>query len=206
MATPVSTVISYPIDLLDYSGVAITGKTTSDFATRLAYLSTNVATTAAMTITELQGALAGLGKYLMQFNPGVIGIWDTLLIYNAGGVTRRFGPSFQVVTADQFDPIASTRAVRIDNLDAAVSTRAAAADYTSNRAAKLDALDAAISSRLSSFDGLTIIDPWTRALTAYTDPLTAGYALNRFRIGAAIVVPTPPGGIDITTLYAKSVP
>lgn len=43
----------------------------------------------------------------------------------------------------------ATRAAKLDNLDAAITSRASATDYTPTRAAKLDNLDAAITTRLS---------------------------------------------------------
>jgi len=58
----------------------------------------------------------------------------------------------------------AARAAKIDNLDAAVTSRPAAADYTAARAAMIDNLDAAISSRSSH----SAADVWavaTRKLT-----------------------------------------
>lgn len=46
--------------------------------------------------------------------------------------------------------LTSTRAAKLDQLDAAMSSRAAAADYTAGRAAKIDNLDAAVTSRLAT--------------------------------------------------------
>lgn len=48
--------------------------------------------------------------------------------------------------------LSSTRAAKIDNLNATVSSRADGAYYTSTRAVKLDNLDAAISSRATAAD------------------------------------------------------
>jgi len=45
-----------------------------------------------------------------------------------------------------------SRAAKLDEMDVAISSRAAAADYTSARAAKLDELDEAISSRAAAAD------------------------------------------------------
>ena len=57
-------------------------------------------------------------------------------------------------------------AIRTAFLDAAISSRAAASDYTTARAVKLDALDAAISTRASAAD-------YTTARAAKLDLLTA---------------------------------
>ena len=43
------------------------------------------------------------------------------------------------------DRLTSARAIKLDNLDATITSRASATHYTSTRAAKLDNLDAAIS-------------------------------------------------------------
>jgi hypothetical protein len=60
----------------------------------------------------------------------------------------------------------AARAALLDYLDAAISSRAAAADYTAARAAKLDNLDATISSRASATD-------YTAARAALLDKLDA---------------------------------
>lgn len=72
-----------------------------------------------------------------------------------------------------------------DYLDATISSRAAASDYTSARAAKLDALDAAISTRLASASysappsaGSVADAVWDEDLTGHAAAGSAGAALS----------------------------
>lgn len=71
-----------------------------------------------------------------------------------------------------------TRAASLDNLDAAVTTRAAAAtavsnaDYTSARAARLDNVDAAVSTRAPASTALSTAQ-WTNARATSIDHLDA---------------------------------
>lgn len=66
--------------------------------------------------------------------------------------------------------LTSARATKLDNLDAAITTRPAASDYTSSRASKLDNLDAAITSR-SSHSATDVWAAGTRTLTSAPSPI-----------------------------------
>lgn len=78
-------------------------------------------------------------------------------------------------------------------IDAAVSTRAAAADYTGARAAKIDLLDAAISTRSSH----TATDVWaatTRTLTSFGFSVIVG--TNNDKTGYALTVAAEDAIVD----------
>lgn len=101
---------------------------------------------------------AGRGKYrVTKTIPGgaLVGNWRATISYLETGFTvpRDYTLSFQVVTSQQADPMASVRGANLDRLDAIVSTRLAAADYT------------ATAGQLS--------DP----ISSYTTPGTIGYAI-----------------------------
>jgi hypothetical protein len=113
MSYPVNALITGTFTLLDQA-MPPAGVTGATFATKTAILSTNEATTTTLTVTELSG-----GKYRFTFTPTAVGDWDCLVVYNAGGLYRRFEGTYNVVTADQADPIASTRAAKLDSLGAA---------------------------------------------------------------------------------------
>jgi hypothetical protein len=100
----------------------------------------------------------------------------------------------------------AARAALLDYLDAAISSRAAAADYTAARAAKLDNLNATISSRASATD-------YTAARAALLDNLdalvssrasatdyTAARAAKLDNLNATIS--SRPSGTDYTTARA----
>lgn len=108
----VNTPLYDAFDLLDASNAAITGKTTADF-TASACLVSNPAATAAVAIAEIGG-----GAYRTSFTPTTTGVWKGTVVYNAGGVYRMFSGTYDVVTAQQADPMASARGAKIDNLDA----------------------------------------------------------------------------------------
>lgn len=90
--------------LTDYSGAPITGKTTLDFATAIAYLKSDPETTEDLAITEQGGVLAGTGTYMASFETATADKWGMVVVYNAGGVVRRFTGTFTVITAAQADP------------------------------------------------------------------------------------------------------
>lgn len=70
-------------------------------------------------------------------------------------------------------------ATRAANLDAAISSRAAAADYTAARAAKLDQLDAAISSRAAPGAAMALASPYdTRLDAAISSRAAPGAAMD----------------------------
>jgi hypothetical protein len=95
--------------------------------------------------------------------------------------------NLEIVPWDPFDAN-----LGLNRLDAAVTSRASAVDYTAVRAAKLDNLDATISSRST----LTAANVWTNA----TRTLTA--ATNLTSTGAAI--PLTPGGLVSSDVLAIS--
>ena len=92
--------------------------------------------------------------------------------------------TLEIVPWDPFDVN-----LGLDRLDAPVTSRASAADYTAARAAKLDFLDAPISSRST----LNAADVWTHA----TRTLTA--AANLTSTGAPIPL-TPAGLVSAETV------
>jgi hypothetical protein len=65
-----------------------------------------------------------------------------------------------------------SRAAKLDNLDATISSRASGSDYTAARAAKLDNLDATVSSRAPASTALSNAT-WTDARAAKLDNLDA---------------------------------
>ena len=84
--------------LRDGSNAAVTGKTTSDFATAEAYVVATPATTATVTVAEI-----GSGEYRASFTPSTGGpvtapiVWTLHVVYNSGGVFREFSGVYRVV-------------------------------------------------------------------------------------------------------------
>jgi hypothetical protein len=85
--------------LRDNANVAITGKIISDFTTMEAYLLTNAATTAAITLNEI-----GAGEYGISFTPTVVGTWTSHIVWNSGGVFREFSQTYIVEAAAPAPP------------------------------------------------------------------------------------------------------
>ena len=107
--------------------------------------------------------------------------------------------------------LTSTRATNLDNLDAAVTTRAAAAtavsnaDYTSVRAGKLDQLDAAVSTRAAAATALSTAQ-WTNGRAVALDNLdvassTRASALSLSVVGSAVATVN----LDTDDIQAKLV-
>jgi hypothetical protein len=104
----------------------------------------------------------GSGWYALAGNATDRNTIGPLLLHATASGAQTFDGRFAIVGSDPFDAnLALTR------LDAAITSRAAIADYTTARAAKLDNLDATISSRSSH----TAADVWavgSRTLTAFS--------------------------------------
>ncbi len=75
----------------DNGNVAITGLTSGSFSTVEAYLISNPATTATVTIGEI-----GSGEYRFTFTPSVPGDWSAHVIYDSPPVYREFAQTYQV--------------------------------------------------------------------------------------------------------------
>ena len=73
---------------------------------------------------------------------------------------------------EKLSPWTGTRAAKLDNLDAKVSSRADGSYYTPARASKLDQLDAKVSSRLSKADFDTQNETWKTNLQPTIDAVS----------------------------------
>jgi hypothetical protein len=108
------------------------------------------------------------------------------------------------------DRLTSGRAANLDNLDAAVTTRAAAstalstASWTSGRAANLDNLDAAVSSRLSTV--INSIQTGTITIPSGNNS-TVDATITSVNTSKAVVIPggyylsggvSDPNGVNVT--------
>lgn len=111
---------------------------------------------------------------------------------------------------EKLSPWTGTRAAKLDNLDAKVSSRADGSYYTPARASKLDKLDkldATVSSRLSKTD----FDTWKSANGTVLDDLKKSSAEYRNRIAAVLGQMDAAGlstedSIKLLTQYLEGIP
>lgn len=107
----------------------------------------------------------------------------------------------------KLSPWTGTRAAKLDNLDAKVSSRADGSYYTPGRASKLDNLDATVSSRLSKTDFYA----WESANGTVLDDLKKSSAEYRDRIAAVLGQMDAAGlsteaSIKLLTQYLEGIP
>lgn len=102
----------------------------------------------AQTLDDLKGALADLKDTKL---PG----WVQDILTKVDQSTNNTGTTLSQIKSSleaKLSPWTDTRAAKLDNLDAKVSSRADGKDWTVERAGKVDLLDVAVSSRLSKTD------------------------------------------------------
>lgn len=107
----------------------------------------------------------------------------------------------------KLSPWTGTRAAKLDNLDAKVSSRADGSYYTPGRASKLDQLDTTVSSRLSKADFYA----WDSANGTVLDDLKKSSAEYRDRIAAVLGQMDVAGlstedSIKLLTQYLEGIP
>lgn len=96
----VNTACYIPFTVLDANGDPETGKVNADF-TKHANLASTPATTATPTITE-----DASGRYVLSVRATALGIWYVTWSTDVDGETVSYEETLQVVTAQQYDPVA----------------------------------------------------------------------------------------------------
>lgn len=121
MSATVDTTITLPFPFRDTAGALVTGKVDSDF-TKVAYLASNGATTATVTVAAIAGQS---GRYGATFTPSATGLWAVEIECTHAGQTYRWSEDVEVVTAAQADPAAALAAATLTHVspyDAITST------------------------------------------------------------------------------------
>lgn len=185
---------------LDTANALVTGKVNGDF-TKTAYLASNPATTASVTVAAVSGQS---GDYSATFTPTAVGRWKLNVSCLHSGTTYRWEEVFDVVTAAEANPLEQTPATYTAgsvgalaaNLDAAMSTRAAASSWTPTRATKIDNLDAAVTTRASQ-TSVDAID-----LTGISSTLTTVASTVASRLDVAVSTRSSQTSIDSLDLTA----
>ena len=153
----------------------------------------NTSATATQVVTGASATEVGGGLYLYQLSSGTVTV--------EGEYVALFKTADTTVDVRHIPAIWAVQKAGTEYLDAQVTSRAAIADYTTARAVKLDNLDAAVTSRLAS-GNVTVgsyaagQDPATLVWAAGTRTLTAfGFSVivgtNNDKTGYALAV-TPP--------------
>lgn len=130
--------------IIDASGAVVSNAVSAGYLTITAlYDSTGADQSSGGTLTYLGNGVYQVSKTLSS--SAALGTWTLVAAWNnTVEPIRRYNGTFQVVTAQQADPMASTRAANLDNLDVLVSTRAPFGFFTSSQIMGLSSLSETI--------------------------------------------------------------
>jgi hypothetical protein len=204
MSYVVNVAINDILVLRDNSNVAITGKATSDFLVHEAFLKSNPATTAPVTITHV-----ATGTYQFSFTPTQTGDWWGHYVYNSGGVYREEQETFSVITAQQADPAAALDPTALADAATAIQTSldnlTTFIDETADLSTLSESLAALSASAAAIQSAVTAVSTELGDITTINDLQDAVTAINS-KIGTISVAQLPLAtGTGGAAIWAKEV-